>query len=69
MRFTDAINRVCDKALNKLVTGTSASAQCQSETYYKCVYETWGCRSGLCRYECHVYQNCAVACTKVGDCR
>ncbi|MFD0560215.1 hypothetical protein FB566_4213 [Stackebrandtia endophytica] len=69
MRFIDGVRRLSDKALDALVGGGTAQAACKSETYYKCVNETWGCRSGLCRYECHVYQNCTVACTKIGDCR
>ena len=69
MRIVSAVRRASDKALEKLVGNTSAAAACRSETFYKCVNETWGCRSGLCRYECYRYQNCVVACTKVGDCR
>lgn len=69
MRLTRVIGRTFDKTLDRLVGSGTAKAQCQSQTYYKCVEELWGCRSGLCRYECHIYQNCVHACTKIGDCR
>jgi hypothetical protein len=67
MSLIKSVNSFADKALNRLVGSTTASAGCPPDSWNRCVVNGV-CSSGHSKERCSTNGACVVTCTHIGCC-